>query len=77
MTAHAAKVAYITPVSFSYETASLASGHSTDTIKRAVRSGDLAVRYVEVDGRTLSKPVIERDELERWIRAGKTERRAS
>ena len=67
----------VTPVSFSYETAALATGHSADTIKRAVRSGDLTVRYCEVDGRTLTKPVIERDELERWVRAGKTERGAA
>lgn len=67
----------ITPVSFSYETAALATGYSTDVIKRAVRTGDLIARYPEVEGRALSKPVIERDELERWIRAGKTERRAS
>lgn len=64
----------IEPVSFSYETAAIASGHSEVTIRRAVAAGDLAVRYVTVAGRKNSKPVIERDELARWIREGSPDR---
>ncbi len=64
----------LTPVSFSYETAALATGHSIDTIQRAVRAGDLAVKFQQVAGRTVSKPIILRGELERWIEAGVNER---
>ncbi|WP_030526630.1 hypothetical protein [Phycicoccus jejuensis] len=66
----------IEPVSYSYETASAATGLSVDVIQRAVRAGDLEVRYPQVAGRTLSKPVIERDELARWISQGAPERRS-
>ena len=67
----------LTPVSFSYETAALATGLSTDVIRRAVRMGDLAVKYPQIEGKALAKPVIERAELERWIAAGKDERGAA
>lgn len=60
----------ITAVSYSYETAAAATGFSEDVIKRAVRAGDLQARYVNVDGRTIRKPVIEHDELRRWVREG-------
>jgi hypothetical protein len=66
----------IQPVSFSYETAAAATGLSADVLKRAVRSGDLTPRYPEINGRAITKPVFEREELERFIRAGKTERAA-
>lgn len=64
----------IAPVSYDYAGASAATGYSTDVIQKAVRAGDLAVRYVVVEGRVVTKPVIERDELARWVAAGKTER---
>ena len=64
----------LTPVAFSYDTAALATGLSPNVIRRAVRGGDLAVKYVRVDGREVSKPVIERAELERWVAAGADER---
>lgn len=67
----------LTPVSFSYETAALATGLSADVIRRAVRNGDLGVKYVEIQGRAIAKPVIERAELERWISAGTDERGAA
>lgn len=35
---------------------------------------DLTVRYPKVAGRTLSKPVIAFDELQRWVESGATER---
>lgn len=65
------------PVSFDYAGASAATGYSADVIQRAVKAGDLAVRYPIVNGRQLSKPVIEVDELRRWVAAGKTEKAAS
>lgn len=59
-----------TPVSYSIQGAAEASGVSPDTIRRAVRAGDLAVHY------PTSRPVILRDELEAWIKASPTERAA-
>lgn len=67
----------IRPVSFDYTGAAAATGFSEDVIRRAVNAGDLTVRYPSIAGRALSKPVIEADELQRWIAAGATERRAS
>lgn len=63
----------IQPVSFSYETAAVATGLSVDVLKKAVRVGDLVPRYPRVDGRVIAKPVFERAELERFIRDGATE----
>ncbi|CCH77754.1 hypothetical protein BN12_220032 [Nostocoides japonicum T1-X7] len=62
------------PISLDYNGASAATGYSADVIRRAVRAGDLIPRYVSVDGKTSTKPVIEYDELLRWVRAGATER---
>lgn len=67
----------IQPVSFSYETASAATGLSVDVLKRAVRTGDLEPRYPIVDGRPIAKPVFERAELERFIAQGRTDRGAA
>jgi hypothetical protein len=64
----------IEPVSYSYETAAAATGYSQDVLQRAVRAGDLAVRYPRVNGRALSKPVIEREELARWVNEGSPDR---
>jgi hypothetical protein len=64
----------IQAVSYSYETASAATGLSVDILKRAVRTGDLVPRYVRVDGRLIAKPVFEQAELQRFIAAGATER---
>lgn len=67
-------VTLIAPVSYDYAGASAATGLSHDVIRQAVNAGELAVRYPVVNGRTLTKPVIEADELRRWVSAGKTER---
>ena len=64
----------VTPVSYDYEGASACTGLSVDVLQRAVKAGDLAVRYVKVAGRVIAKPVIERDELARFVGAGTTER---
>jgi hypothetical protein len=64
----------IVPVSFDYESAALATGLSVATLKRAVAARDLTPRYVTVGGAVLTKPVIEREELERWVRTATTER---
>lgn len=68
-------IVQIEPVSFDYEGAAAATGLSSDVIQKAVRSGDLQVRYPKVDGRTIAKPVVMADELRRWISAGAIERK--
>ena len=50
-------------LSFSIEEAATATGYSTDTIRRAIRNNDLAVKYAN------SKPVILASELESWLNA--------
>lgn len=65
------------PVSLSFDDAARDTGLSVDLIRRAVRSGDLSARYVEIDGRQITKPVILRDDLHAWIARGRTERAAS
>lgn len=67
----------IQPVSYSYETGAAATGLSVDILKKAVRLGDLVPTYVVVEGRPISKPVFEREELERFVREGRHEREAS
>lgn len=64
----------ILPVSYDYDGAAVATGYSRATIQQAVRAGDLTVRYPTIGGRTLTKPVIEYDELQRWVQAGAMER---
>lgn len=66
----------IEPVSYDYAGAAAATGYSEAVIRRAVNAGDLQPRYAKVDGRHLTKPVIPREELRRWIAAGATERPA-
>lgn len=68
---------HIAPVSYDIPGAAAASGVSTDVIRRAIKAGDLAVRYPIVNGRAIAKPLIETDELRRWVTAGQTERVAS
>lgn len=50
-------------LSFSIEEAAVATGYSTDTIRRAIRNNDLSVKYAN------SKPVILASELESWLNA--------
>lgn len=64
----------VTPVSYDFAGASAATGLSVDVLDRARKAGELEVRYVTVAGRTIAKPVIERDELARFVGAGKPER---
>ena len=70
-------VIQIAPVSYDYAGAAAATGLSEDVLRRAVKAGDLTPRYVSVAGQQLTKPVIEADELRRWVAAGKSERKAS
>lgn len=64
-------------VSYDIPGAAAATGYSADVIRRAIRAGDLTARYPTVAGRPLSKPVLERDELARWISQGGTNRGAA
>lgn len=55
-------------VSYSLREAAEATGVSVDTIKRAIRAGNLVPRYVT------SKGVIFADELRAWVENSPTER---
>ena len=52
--------------------AAAAVGVSVDVIRRAVNAGDLVASSVTVDGRKIAKPLIERDELVKWVQAGRS-----
>lgn len=65
----------VKPVSFDIPGAALATGYSDDVIRRAIKAGDITARYPRVNGKQLSKPVIQHDELARWIAAGDTARK--
>lgn len=58
----------ITPVSYDIPSAALATGLSETTLRDAVRRGDLAALY------SGTKLVIEREELQAFIRALPSER---
>lgn len=64
----------VTSISYNYEQAAKATGYSVDIIRKAVRCGDLVMRYPKVDGRHLAKGVIEHRELMAWVQSGTTER---
>lgn len=66
--------ATIAVVSYSIDTAAAATGYSPDQIRKAVRAGDLAMKYPTVAGRTLTKGTILADDLRAWVEAGKSER---
>lgn len=70
----AAPIVQIRPVSLDYTGASVATGASIDTIRRAVNAGDLEVHYPTVNGRAISKPLILTADLHAWVERGKTER---
>ena len=50
-------------LAFSIEEAAAATGYSTDSIRKAIRNNDLAVKYAN------SKPVILATELQEWLEA--------
>ena len=59
------------PITYTYATAAQATGLSVDTIKRAVKAGDLAANQPEIDGRNIASVLIPAEELRRWA-LGKT-----
>jgi hypothetical protein len=61
----------IQAVSFDIPGAALATGLSERTLRDYIRNGDLAVHY------SGTKPVIEREELQAFIRALPSEKRRS
>lgn len=65
----------ILPVSFDIAGAAAATGISAQMIRRAINAGDLRPHYVEIDGRQVDKPLIRFAELDRWVEAGKSERK--
>lgn len=50
-------------LAYSIDEAAEASGYSSDTIRRAIRNSDLAVKYAN------TKPVVLASELEAWLTA--------
>lgn len=54
-------------LAYSAREAAEATGIGIDTIKRAVRSGDLPAKFPRIDGREVAKYVILADDLEAWI----------
>lgn len=50
-------------LAYSIEEAAAATGYSTDSIRKAIRNNDLAVKYAN------SKPVVLASELEAWLNA--------
>lgn len=59
------------PLTYTYATAAQATGLSVDTIKRAVKAGDLAANQPVIESRTIASVLIPADELRRWA-LGKT-----
>ena len=57
-------------ISYNAQEAAVAVGVSVDTIKRAIRSGDLVAKYPTV------RPVILRDDLTKWVEAAPSRRTA-
>jgi hypothetical protein len=55
------------PISYTIQTAAEATGLSIDTIRKAVRTGDLVASRPTVNNRQIAKDVILRAELERWL----------
>lgn len=54
-------------LAYSVREAAEATGVGVDTVKRAIRSGDLPTKSPRVDGRRVNKYVILAADLEAWI----------
>lgn len=54
-------------IAYSVKEAAEAIGLSEDTIKRAIRAGDLEAHTPRVEGRQIARQVIRVEELDRWI----------
>lgn len=57
-------------LAFTRQQAAEATGYSKDVIDAAVRSGDLRETFPSVNGRTLKRGRILRDDLSRWLASG-------
>lgn len=55
------------PLAYEAKEAAAACGLSLDTIRRALRNGDLKAADPRVDGRAVAKTIITRRELQRWL----------
>lgn len=47
------------------------SGVSVATLRKAIRSGDLAAFQPQIEGRQINLQLIRAEELERWITSSK------
>ncbi|WP_062077768.1 hypothetical protein [Demequina globuliformis] len=55
------------PISYTPKTAAEATGYSEDTIKRAIRSGDLKTTRPRIEGREVAKDSIDPADLKAWL----------
>ena len=53
----------MTKLAYTIQEAAIATGYAEDTIKAAIKRGDLIPSYAN------TKPVLRRTELERWLDA--------
>ena len=67
----------LAPVSVDAHGAALITGVSVDVIRRAMRAGELPVRFPRIDGKQVNKPLILADDLRAWVERGDTERKTS
>ena len=67
-------MADLTPLTYTWATASAATGLSVTTIRAAVRAGDLAAHYPLVGGRPITRLVILASDLLAWVAGAPTER---
>lgn len=56
-----------TALAYTIKTAAKATGISEDTIRRAIRAGDLATGRPTVDGKPITTLTIPAAELARWV----------
>lgn len=61
-------MATLDQLAYTTEQAAQASGHSVETIRAAIRSGDLRARKPVINGRELKRKHILRADLEAWLR---------
>lgn len=55
------------PIAISYEQASILTGYAINTLKAAVKSGDLKPTTPKIDGKGIQKITFFPEELRRWL----------
>lgn len=60
-----------TKLTYNVAEAAQVSGVSVATLRKAIRSGDLAAFQPQIEGRQIQLQLIRAEELERWITSSK------